>query len=233
MTSYFLAPCAVQFRSEVNTRFPNRDKTSDGWIGDPSHAARPSEHNPCWGCSGRQRGIVMATDTDIDDGDSKRDLRREMINELIGDPRVWYIISNGIIYSRTFGWRARKYTGTNGHWGHVHVSFLLQRAFDIRPFFGKPKPPRGKPAFLDISKARAEYLRVVEGGEPNQSVHVARTQKLLNARLGTRLKADGIVGTKTLNKWAELEGRKGEGRPRVPDETTLRRVNKGMFRLVA
>lgn len=128
MAEYFLAPSLVRFRDSINKAYPKRDKSSDGWIGDASHAARASEHNPCWTCSGYQYGIVRATDTDIDDNDAGHDLRKEILNSAIGHRAVWYVISNGIIYSRTYGWKARTYTGTNGHFHHVHISILKTEA---------------------------------------------------------------------------------------------------------
>lgn len=123
-TDYFLADSLKALRASIDREFPKRDKSSDGWIGDASHAARVSEHNPCWTCTGYQHGIVRATDTDVDDNDAGRDLRREILNSAIGHPAVWYVISNGIIYSRTYGWKALKYNGTNGHFKHVHISIL-------------------------------------------------------------------------------------------------------------
>lgn len=122
MTEWFVAPSLNALLASINKEFPRRDKSSDGSIGDASHAARQSEHNPCWTCIGYQYGIVRARDFDIDDGDAGRDLRREILASCIGHPAVWYVISNGIIYSRTYNWAARKYTGPNGHFHHVHVS---------------------------------------------------------------------------------------------------------------
>lgn len=120
--SYFLAQSLVGFRASINAAFPKRDKSSDGWIGDASHAARVSDHNPCWTCTGRQHGIVRAIDVDVDDNDAGHDLRTEVLKAAIGHRAVWYVISNGIIYSRTYGWKARAYTGENGHFHHVHTS---------------------------------------------------------------------------------------------------------------
>lgn len=125
---YFLAPSLVGFRNSINNAFPKRDKSSDGWIGNAAHQAEQSEHNPCWTCTGFQHGIVRATDTDIDDNDAGRDLRKEILNAAIGHPAVWYVISNGIIYSRTYNWAARKYTGASGHFGHVHISINKNEA---------------------------------------------------------------------------------------------------------
>lgn len=147
MAEYFLAPGLVKLRDEVNERYPNRDKTSDGWIGDTSHAARKSDHNPDWD----DDGIVRALDIDISpDGRADADLRADVLKAAVGDPRVWYVISNGKIYSRTYNWVPRVYTGSNPHDKHVHVSLLggsggdKSGNFDTSDWFKKPKP-RPKP----------------------------------------------------------------------------------------
>ena len=101
---------------EVNRAFPNRDKASDGWLGDAAHAARKSDHNP------NSRGVVDARDFDIDDRDPNKDLRTLLIKAAIHHPATNYVISNGKIYERSNGFRARDYTGSNGHFHHVHVS---------------------------------------------------------------------------------------------------------------
>lgn len=118
----YLAPSLVALRASVNSQFPHRDKTSDGWIGDKAHAARKSEHNP------DAKGCVHAIDVDIDDGDPGRDLARELLKACIGHKAVWYVIYNGVIYSRTYNWAARKYTGSNPHKTHVHISIQLTSA---------------------------------------------------------------------------------------------------------
>lgn len=234
MAEYFLCPAGVQLRDEVNKMFPRRDKRSDGWIGDPSHQARKSEHNPCWSCSGRARGVVLAIDIDVDDGDPGRDLRRMLLNELIGDPRVWYVISNGVIYSRTNGWASKRYTGSNQHFGHLHVSFRIENAWDTRPFFGPSKPVRTKPYLLDVSKVRDAFRHAAVTGKPQYSIDVRRMQRLFNARLGTRLELDGLAGRATLEAAARFEKKYGgEGRPRVPDGAAIRKANQGMFKIVA
>lgn len=119
---WFLAPSLISFINSVDEQFPNRDKSSDGSIGDAAHAARQSDHNPCWDCTGYLHGIVRAIDVDIDGREPGRDLRTEILNAAIGHPAVWYVISNGKIYSRTYDWRENTYNGTNGHFHHVHIS---------------------------------------------------------------------------------------------------------------
>lgn len=142
MSDYFLAPALVTLRDEVNEEFPNRDKTSDGWIGDASHAARPSDHNPDWNASGRAKGIVRAIDIDNNGAPNERnELVNKVLKAAIGDPRVWYVIYARKIYSRTYGWRARAYTGSNPHDHHIHVSLIKGDSnFSTKSWFPKPKP---------------------------------------------------------------------------------------------
>ena len=180
MAEYWLATVLANFRNDINRNFPNRDKSSDGWIGDASHAARKSEHNPCWTCPGKLYGVVCATDTDVDDNDAGRDLRKEILAAAIGHPSVWYVISNGIIYSRTFGWTARKYTGPNQHYHHVHVSVFNTSAAVFRTdlllkTFHKPtpggstaKPPAsGDTSRFDIHMRRIQNM--AKGFKPSPS----------------------------------------------------------------
>lgn len=114
--SYYRAPALDQLVADVNDRWPNRDKGSDGWIGDTSHQARPSDHNPDYS----DGGIVRAQDIDNDGID-----REWLVQWLINDPRTAYVITKGQIWQnpavyKNGGWR--KYTGSNPHNHHVHIS---------------------------------------------------------------------------------------------------------------
>lgn len=119
---YFLAPSLVALRRELNALFPRRDRRSDGWVGDASHQARVSDHNPDWDAPGARRGVVRALDVDVNDNDEARDLRAELLAATVGDVRVWYVISRRVIRSRTYDWEPRRYLGANPHEAHVHVS---------------------------------------------------------------------------------------------------------------
>jgi hypothetical protein len=46
--AYRIAKSLGKLRSQANSRWPTRNKASDGWIGDPAHFARgaASDHNP-------------------------------------------------------------------------------------------------------------------------------------------------------------------------------------------
>jgi len=119
MAEWYLAPSLVALRTEINRRWPNRNKSSDGAVGDTSHQARKSDHNPDWDSN----GVVRATDTDKDGIDVQT-----LLNAVIGDHRVQYVIWNRHIYSRTYNWVKQAYNGSNPHTGHVHISIRHTKA---------------------------------------------------------------------------------------------------------
>lgn len=144
--TYYLAPSLVQLRNEINTLWPQRDKTSDGWIGDTSHQARASDHNPDW----TYGGIVRAIDIDKDGIDP-----HAVVNALLADDRTQYVIhefpgKKPIIWSRTYGLKiGRVYSGTNPHNHHIHVSIRHTRLAERstkpwltgkRPVLALPRP---------------------------------------------------------------------------------------------
>lgn len=226
---YYLAPSLDMLRSEVNTLFPGRDKTSDGWIGDPSHAARPSDHNPNWDATGRRRGIVHALDLDVDDNDPRRDMRKIVLEAVIGDPRAWYVISNGIIYSRTYDWQARRYTGSNPHFTHIHISIRYDEYAEFnRDRWIVVNKPRVKPGKVNLDNVREQFLLVANGHQATKDLTgVSRIQVALNRQYKAGLKADGIVGPKTLEAWRKHEkARGGKGRPGVPDAFSMKELDE-------
>lgn len=121
MASYYLAPSLVQLRAEVNAAWPGRDKASDGWVGDTSHAARPSDHNPDWA----DGGVVRALDIDKDGINAGA-----LIAALLADSRTNYVIHRRVIYQRIHGFRPRTYTGANAHLSHVHLSIRHGRTWE-------------------------------------------------------------------------------------------------------
>jgi len=119
--AYFLSPALVRLRAEVNALWPRRSKVSDGWIGDTSHQARPSDHNPDYSAG----GIVRAIDV-TNDGINVN----QFVNAVIRDERTRYVITRGRIWTRENGWQ--KYTGPNGHHHHVHVSVRSVGSYDLQ-----------------------------------------------------------------------------------------------------
>ena len=119
-----LSKSAIQLREQIDDSFPDRDRTSDGWIGDTRHADRVSDHNP------DAEGWVRAIDVDRDlFKGSKPDVMPDLADQLRAacksksEKRISYIIFDGRIASPILGWRWRKYTGANKHNHHCHISF--------------------------------------------------------------------------------------------------------------
>ena len=131
-----LSKAGQQLRLQVDDCFPDRDRTSDGWIGDSRHSARRSDHNP------DELGIVRAIDIDRDlSGKKKPDLMPDLADQIRhaakSDKRIAYIIFAGKIASPRMGWRWRKYRGINPHDHHCHISFTKQGDSDDS-FFNIP-----------------------------------------------------------------------------------------------
>lgn len=131
-----LCKAGQQLRLQVDDSYPDRDRTSDGWVGDTRHAARPSDHNP------DAKGIVRAVDIDRDlSGKAKPDLMPDLADQIRlcakSDKRISYIIFNGKIASSKQAWRWRTYTGINKHNHHIHISFTKKGDAD-GSFFNIP-----------------------------------------------------------------------------------------------
>ena len=131
-----LCKAGQQLRLQIDDSYPSRDRTSDGWIGDTRHSARPSDHNP------DATGIVRAIDIDRDlAGKKKPDLMPDLADQIRhaakSDSRIAYIIFAGKIASSRMGWRWRKYSGINKHDHHCHISFTKKGDAD-GSFFNIP-----------------------------------------------------------------------------------------------
>ena len=120
-----LCKAGQQLREQFDDTFPDRDRTSDGWIADARHVATgKSDHIPSVDSK-----TVRAIDVDRDvSGKAKPDLMPDIADQIrlcakAGDKRISYIIFNGRIASPRLGWRWRKYAGSNPHKHHCHISF--------------------------------------------------------------------------------------------------------------
>lgn len=114
--SYYLAPSLTVLRSEIDARWPDRDRRSDGWIGDEHHVP-PSDHLP------NSRGSVNALDVDRDGIDMP-----VLLTAFEQHPSAQYWIFDRQIANRAYGWQRRPYTGSNPHTQHVHLSIRQDRA---------------------------------------------------------------------------------------------------------
>jgi hypothetical protein len=145
-----VARSLLTLRDQIDRRFPSRNRASDGYIGDANHQNTTSDHNPWYG-----PGIVTAADWTHDPGvgfdiDAFTDQLAES-----HDYRIKYIIANGwILDSRPqFNpWQWVKYSGSNPHTSHVHLSVMATPACDDTapwriPMLGggSPTPPAPQP----------------------------------------------------------------------------------------
>ena len=129
-----LAKSLVTLRGEVNAWAPNRSKASDGTIGDPAHASRPSRHNP------NRYGVVTALDITHDPagGCDVHALARRLVRA--PHPELAYVISNRQISARSGGWAWRAYTGTNPHTVHAHFAVGVGPDSDPAPPYDSTAP---------------------------------------------------------------------------------------------
>jgi endonuclease G len=126
-----VARSLLQLRQQIDARAPNRNRASDGTIGDAAHASRNSDHNP-WVRDGTI-GIVTAMDiTHAPQGGCDAGaLANAIVNSR--DARVKYVIWNRrISNSSSIGgnppWTWRPYRGANPHNKHVHISVLPEKS---------------------------------------------------------------------------------------------------------
>ena len=191
MASWRVAKFLLHLREQINARAPDRDKSSDGTIGDTAHAARASDHNP------DRNGVVKAIDIS---NDPAHKVRSRDIAEAIRkskDSRVSYVISDGEIFSATVSpWKWRKYTGTNPHFQHVHISAkALPALYDNERDWALPEALGGAeavPLSLSDSVSLGDMAHKGEQGE-----RVKKIQEALKKAVAPDLAIDGDFGPVT------------------------------------
>jgi hypothetical protein len=129
----WLCAAGTQLRDQVDLWFSDRRTTSDGWLGDARHAKKgnASDHNP------DTNGCVRAIDIDsrLDSSEGLSIYLADQIRECAkSDKRISYVIHNGMIASKIFNFKWRKYRGFNKHLRHVHISFTKLGDKDSKPF---------------------------------------------------------------------------------------------------
>lgn len=205
----------LKLRDQINRQHPGRKKHADGTIGDAAHASRKSDHNP-WVKDG-STGIVTAMDITHDPRTGPDTWALAEFMRQQKDPRIKYLISNRRIFSSpAYTWR--KYTGSNPHSGHVHISVHSAKAHydNDKPWtLTKTPPGGGTDPEIDSPKKRP----ILKRGSTGEDVREVQTilQIKVDGQFGPiteaavkgfqresdiDLKVDGIVGPAT---WAELD----------------------------
>lgn len=186
-----LAPAVLTLLTEMNMRWPNRDRRSDGGVGDVAHSTRTSDHNV------DADGTVNAYDFDVDGIDVELLKRAAEAH-----PAVTYWIHNRQIAHRAHGFQPRPYYGSNPHSAHVHISFTHgpaendTRSWGIRPGSPAPKPaPKPKPQEeIDVicMRRKSNGAVVLVTGHTAQPVHGTDYDDFIAAGIKTvQLDEDG------------------------------------------
>lgn len=123
------SPAAIAVLRQATALSPKRKKASDGLLPSSAHLrANPnSDHNT---------GLAVDLTHDPKNGIDGA----VIFKALQKDPRVKYIIFNRKIWQKSTG--VKKYTGSNPHTSHIHISIKTGKANDTSPwlpFLGKPK----------------------------------------------------------------------------------------------
>ncbi|HSC92969.1 MAG TPA: peptidoglycan-binding domain-containing protein [Gaiellaceae bacterium] len=120
-TTWRVSKALLALRAEIDARWPNRDRRTDGTIGDANHCGpgRTSDHCP------NPAGVVRALDVDSDGIPAGWLAEHVRKRGAAGDARLangGYVIFNRRIASWSHGWAWRTYTGQDPHTSHIHVS---------------------------------------------------------------------------------------------------------------
>lgn len=209
--SWHLAPALDQLRAEVNALWPSRSKASDGTIGDAAHSSRTSDHNPN---ARRSVNAIDITASGIDTG--------KLINAAKAHPSVRYIIHRGQIMNRDIGnFAARRYTGSNPHNTHVHISiYQSATAEQRRQSWGLANAKGG-----GTSGGGSTYTTVTGSTPLVKLYHKGEPVRRIQAAVG--VKVDGYYGPDTANAVAAFQKKHGLAADKIVGPDTWAAINGG------
>lgn len=206
MSDWVVVPALDEARDQLNDRFPDRDKSSDGSIGDTAHQGTSSSHNP-----------DKTGTPEFRDGDSKNEVRARDFDADLRDPdgvtmeqvvQLWvtlarqgvlwwvrYIIYNGRIWHKRDGYVTRAYTGSNDHSKHCHVNNDFTQEAD---------------------EVRGTNWHLLELGAPAPKPPATPA----------KLAVDNELGPKTIRRWQEIMGTTPDGVIDEEDSQLVRAVQK-------
>jgi Putative peptidoglycan binding domain len=207
-----------RLKRELDLRWPERDRRTDGMIGDAAHCPGTSDHCP------NSAQVVRAFDIDADG------IRTAWVAEHLrqlgeqGDPRLndgGYVIFNRRIASEVGQWRWREYTGENPHTDHIHVS-VSQKAsgYDKGGPWGVRRAPSGPGAGPPTDlPTHALGKRVLKLKNPHmRGTDIAFVQRFVGAD------EDGDFGLKTKARVSRFKGIVGLPRNGVVGPRTWKKM---------
>lgn len=191
------APSCRQALKDATTTWPDRNRASDGIMGDPAHQTRKSDHND---------GNAFDLTHDIAHGVNCKVLSRLVMN----DRRVKYVIFEREIY-KTYkpgeGWRP--YTGSNPHNHHMHVSIKTESRDDLSPWPWSAGAPDGSAVSSQpVASGGAPAYPGVVLRQGSKGSHVRAVQQRLKD-LGANLSVDSDFGPGTFAAVTAFQSGKG------------------------
>jgi hypothetical protein len=213
-----LAKTLIQLEKQVDAKYPQRLRTSDGSIGDEDHQTRTSDHN-AWIKDPDGHLIVSAIDLTHDPAHGFDSYKFADMLLKQKDPRVKYIISNRRIGSGPAGQQPgvwRQYNGSNAHKQHVHISVEDEKArYDSTAEWKiddlKTAPPPAKPKLvhpvisLGMTSKDVPYIHTILGMKPYEFFGNSTMRALQNYQIKHGLPPTGIADSAT---WALFEADK-------------------------
>jgi hypothetical protein len=219
--AWFLTQSLTSLRNAFNARFPKRDKTTDGTIGNQAHSETKSSHNPDkTGNSevkdGDQFDEVRAVDVDADLGEAGVTML-QVIAAMLADKatlkRLKYIIHNRTIWTANNGWLPQRYTGPSDHVKHAHFNGIYTDDANSAPW---PVVLNFKQGATSMTK-QDDALNAILTGEGSKTfgaannLHVkinnltALLEKVLKSADAAAGRADGILSmTDVTTSWSTV-----------------------------
>lgn len=109
------APALLVLRAQLDVRWPERSRVSDGIMGDAAHQARPSDHN---------LGNAIDITRDEANGPNLDAVLHWFLRQMRANPngRITYVIHRGRIAGAASLYEWKRYRGANPHTSHAHLS---------------------------------------------------------------------------------------------------------------
>lgn len=195
-----LAESLKKLREQINQAYPNRDRASDGSIGNAEHSSRKSDHNP------NGAGVVCAID--IDEDLSPNNTVQGIVASIQAsrDPRVKYIIYEGRITVKGDITKWKPYSGVNPHKHHAHISVQpLVQLYDNKADWNiggngqviLDSSPTARDLKIGDRGADVVMLQEKLGVTADGDFGLKTKKAVINIQVKNNLRADGIVGNRT------------------------------------
>ena len=165
MARKYLATSLDNLFNEIDARWPNRDRRTDGWF---------TDQRETYGHNRTERGLCHAIDVD-DDGIDEDFIMSHLYR---GGDVLWYWIWDRKLYSRKRDFEPVAYTGPSAHTDHMHIEIhhTVKAENYSGPWGIAPPPSKGDDdmAFDDTDKARLanleQYAAALLSGQPARNL---------------------------------------------------------------